>query len=97
MSEGDSGTSLVWQLITFVLCVFVLVAQLAQAFLSLPTETVRLLAVADTCVRIVFLADFLAQLIWSPRRWRYIATWGWLDLVSSIPVIPALRWGQRTP
>jgi len=94
MPKEDRSASHVWQLITFVLCVFVLAGQLGQAFLTLPTETVRLLTIADACVCIVFLADFAVQLALSPRKWRYFVTWGWLDLVSSIPAVPALRWGR---
>jgi voltage-gated potassium channel len=30
----------------------------------------------------------------APRKWTYLVTWGWLDLLSSIPTVDALRWGR---
>ena len=27
-------------------------------------------------------------------RRRYFVTWGWIDLLSSIPTVDALRWGR---
>lgn len=53
-----------------------------------------LLAYADTAVCVVFLVDFAVSLARAENRWRYLATWGWLDLLSSIPVVDAARWGR---
>ena len=53
-----------------------------------------ILAYADTAVCLVFLADFVVSLIRAEDRWRYMLTWGWLDLISSIPVFDAARWGR---
>lgn len=30
----------------------------------------------------------------APNRWRYLYTWGWLDLASSIPTLDIARWGR---
>lgn len=46
---------------------------------------------ADTVLCVLFFADFLVTLLRSPDRRRYLATWGWVDLISSIPVLNALR------
>ena len=53
-----------------------------------------LLAYADLIVCIVFLADFIVSLIRAPNRWHYFVTWGWVDLLSSIPVSDSMRWGR---
>lgn len=53
-----------------------------------------ILAYADTAVCLVFLVDFAINLIRAENRWRYLLTWGWLDLLSAIPVIDAARWGR---
>jgi len=38
--------------------------------------------------------DFVAALITAPNKWHYFKTWGWLDLISSIPAIPLFRCGR---
>jgi voltage-gated potassium channel len=58
------------------------------------TETARLLEWADHTVCVLFLADFVACLIRAPNRLHYFATWGWLDLLASIPAIEVTRWGR---
>src|SRR6059058_579080 len=30
----------------------------------------------------------------APKRRRYFLTWGWLDMLSSIPALSAARWGR---
>ena len=41
-----------------------------------------------------FFIDFLICLWYAPNRWRYLVTWGWLDLLSSIPTLEIARWGR---
>ena len=38
--------------------------------------------------------DFMGSLIAAPNKWHYFRTWGWLDLISSIPAIPIFRCGR---
>lgn len=66
----------------------------ALTFLDLAAETRTILGYADTAVCALFLLDFLITLVRSRDRWRYFRTWGWLDLLSSIPAVDALRWGR---
>jgi voltage-gated potassium channel len=42
----------------------------------------------------MFLADFGLSFYSAENRWRYFFTWGWLDLLSSIPTLDAARWGR---
>lgn len=42
----------------------------------------------------LFFLDFLVGLARSKNKWRHLITWGWLDLVSSIPMIQAFRFGR---
>lgn len=59
------------------------------------TPTTRsLLAYVDFAVCGVFMVDFGISLARAPNRWQYLLTWGWIDLLSSIPVFDALRWGR---
>jgi voltage-gated potassium channel len=41
-----------------------------------------------------FLIDFVKSLLEAKDKWHYLRTWGWIDLLSSIPVIDPLRWGR---
>ena len=56
--------------------------------------TRNILEYADFLVCVVFFGDFLFTLIRSENRWRYLRTWGWIDLLSSIPAVDVLRWGR---
>ncbi len=53
-----------------------------------------LLDYAANAVCVVFCVDFLWSLWHSPNRLRYLSTWGWLDLLPSIPAVDVLRWGS---
>lgn len=77
-----------------VLCVYAL-AQLAfQSAIALEPSTRTLIDYADFGVCLIFLADFFWALWRAPNRMRYMATWGWVDLLSSIPSINVARWGR---
>lgn len=76
------------------LCVYVLLALAAQTLFTLDPETARILDLADAAICVVFLLDFAVSLARAEDRWRYLATWGWLDLISSIPTIDVFRWGR---
>ncbi len=59
------------------------------------TPTTRsLLAYVDLAVCAVFMIDFCISLVRAPNRWQYLLTWGWIDLLSSIPALGLLRWGR---
>ena len=53
-----------------------------------------LLAYADLFVCGIFLIDFIISLIQAPNRWKYFFTWGWIDLLSSIPIFDSMRLGR---
>lgn len=58
------------------------------------SEMNRLLDWADTVICSVFLIDFFVCLYSAEHKLRYLLTWGWLDLLASLPVIQVLRWGR---
>lgn len=83
-----------YQLFMLFLCVMTLIGVAVQV-LAQPRDEVRgVLQVADTVACALFFADFLNSFYRAPDRWRYMYTWGWLDLVSSIPVLDMARWGR---
>jgi voltage-gated potassium channel len=76
------------------LCIFALISIAMDTFFHLDSNTRLILTWSDTCVCIIFFIDFLNSLLRSENRWRYFITWGWIDLLSSIPSIDLLRWGR---
>jgi voltage-gated potassium channel len=83
-----------YQLFMLTLSLFALGVISVQVTLKLDPEVEKILDYADYLVCILFFTDFLISLWYAPNRWRYLYTWGWLDLLSSIPVLDATRWGR---
>jgi voltage-gated potassium channel len=84
----------VYQLFMLALCILALGLIGAQAAAALAPETRQILDVADLGLCALFFGDFLLSLWRAESRWRYLYTWGWIDLVSSIPAVSGLRWGR---
>ncbi len=56
-------------------------------------ELVKLLRLFDLIICVFFFADFLLRLLTAHSKTKYL-TWGWIDLISSLPMIDQLRWGR---
>jgi len=89
-----TGVVTPYDLFMLVLCAWSLVILAAGAFVHWNDETGQILSYADTFVCGVFFLDFIRSLRRAPNKLRYLGTWGWIDLLSSIPAIDALRWGR---
>lgn len=76
------------------LCIFALISIAVDTFLHLDNATRTILIWADTGICIIFFFDFLISFFRAENRWRYLITWGWIDLLSSVPTIDMLRWGR---
>jgi voltage-gated potassium channel len=83
-----------YQLFMLALSVFALGVIAVQVTLKLNPEIESILEYAGYLVCALFFTDFLISLWYASNRWRYFSTWGWLDLLSSIPVLDAARWGR---
>lgn len=82
-----------YQLFMLVLCVLALAGIVVQ-HASHDPEIEAVLDVADFVICIAFGVDFAVSLWTAPNRLHYLMTWGWLDLLSSIPMIDPMRWGR---
>jgi voltage-gated potassium channel len=91
MSKNDSGP---YQLFMLALCVYALGALALETTVPLDIEMAQILTYADLAVCGLFFVDFLHSLVRAESKWKYLARWGWIDLLSSIPTIDALRWGR---
>jgi voltage-gated potassium channel len=92
--SNASYESASYQLFMLVLSVFALGALAVQVTIKLNREIEDILGYADSMVCVLFFIDFLICLWYAPNRWRYLVTWGWLDLLSSIPTLNVARWGR---
>jgi voltage-gated potassium channel len=81
-------------LFMLILSLLALTTLAIEAVFSLDQDTRQILNYADNLVCALFFADFLAILFRSENKRRYLLTWGWIDLLSSIPMIDVLRWGR---
>lgn len=66
----------------------------SDTFFVTDPNIVAVIHYIDTGICLVFFIDFLYQLYNAPNRWRYFYTWGWIDLLSSIPMVDELRAGR---
>ncbi len=60
-------------------------------FIPSDSEVYRLITYFDFILCLIFLLDFLSQLKNAKNKWRYFYTVGWLDLLSSIPMVSEFR------
>lgn len=77
-----------------ILSVLALLVVAVETVCHLPPDTRRIIAYADTLICGIFFLDFALQLHQAENKVKYFFTWGWLDLVSSIPMLDALQWGR---
>jgi voltage-gated potassium channel len=83
-----------YQLFMLMLCMVALAVLGAQALLRLDGSTSTILQYADNVICAFFLADFIGNVVRAPNKVRYLVTWGWVDLLSSIPSVDAFRLGR---
>jgi voltage-gated potassium channel len=66
----------------------------AESLVAPDSEMKSLFQHLDVAICVLLLMDFVGSLIAAPNRWYYFKTWGWLDLISSIPAMPVARVGR---
>jgi len=76
-----------------ILSIYVLAALVIDSFFHLPPEVSKLLGLIDNGICLVFIVDFVYNLVNAPSKLKYLK-WGWLDLISSIPTFGYLRFGR---
>jgi voltage-gated potassium channel len=92
--EPKEQIGLAYQAFMLLLCVYAILNFLAGALFPLSEGAKSVLQYADAAVCAVFFFDFLLNLWRAQDKWRYMRTWGWIDLLSSVPAINALRIGR---
>ncbi len=82
-----------FQCVILILSVYVLGALFAQTVFALPPQVNLLIDRIDFAICLVFIADFFFRLYKARSKLSFLK-WGWIDLVSSIPMFDFLRWGR---
>jgi len=77
-----------------ILSTIALIALAVEAFFRLDASTKQILDYADFIVCAIFFMDFVITFARADRKFRYLYTWGWLDLLSSIPTVNIFRLGR---
>lgn len=94
MKPNDSQKKLTGlQVLMLVLSTYVLIALFADTAFHLPVEISALLRTLDTIICFVFLGDFFLHLYQAKSRLAFLK-WGWVDFISSIPMLTLFRWGR---
>ena len=93
-TEDKDARDSAYQLFMLVLCIWAILNLGVKTLWTLDRETQTVLDYADDVACGLFFVDFLKSLYSAPKRWAYVLTWGWLDLLSSIPTGDLLRWGR---
>jgi voltage-gated potassium channel len=75
-----------FNLLVFVLSVFVIISLIVTSFVHLTEENLLLLRDIDYFICAIFFIDFLIQFFTAENKLHYMK-WGWIDLLSSIPII----------
>ncbi|HEV7425120.1 MAG TPA: ion transporter [Thermoanaerobaculia bacterium] len=84
----------VYHLFMLALCVLALVGIVVQNAFRHDPQIELVLDYADFAICVAFGVDFVVSVWRAPKRGRYLLTWGWLDVISSIPTLHIARWGR---
>lgn len=82
-----------YQLFMLLLCAYSLVSLSLETFIELPTAEVAVLDAIDNVICGIFLLDFIIGFGTANNKLGFL-TWGWIDLLSSIPVVDVFRAGR---
>jgi voltage-gated potassium channel len=86
-TEARPETGSAYAIFVLAISILSLVLLTVMTAVRLDDATRKILEGADLAICLIFFIDFAISLARAPRKSRYFATWGWLDLLSSVPVI----------
>jgi len=93
MKDNNTNKFSLLNLAVLVLTIYVLVALIIDITFKLSDETTRLLNFIDIAICIFFFIEFCIRFYQSDNKLKFMR-WGWIDLISSIPMINFLRFGR---
>ncbi|MEK0439677.1 MAG: hypothetical protein RLZZ504_593 [Bacteroidota bacterium] len=96
MSDVSSHSENKFQLLDLLVLImsfYVLGALIVDAFFNLPDEISQLLLYIDNFICFIFFIDFIVRFFQSENKISFMK-WGWVDLLSSLPMIDLFRAGR---
>ena len=96
MSDVSSHSENKFQLLDLLVLImsfYVLGALIVDAFFNLPDEISQLLLYIDNFICLIFFIDFIVRFYQSENKISFMK-WGWVDLLSSLPMIDLFRAGR---
>ena len=94
MKDQTRACTVSYEVFMLALCLFALVTFAITSLIRLDPGVRVILQWADNAVCMVFLVDFATTFWRAEDRRKYFLTWGWIDLLSSVPVVDGLRFGR---
>lgn len=82
-----------YQLFMLALCGYSILSLAVETFTHLPKEQVAILDSIDNVICGIFLLDFIIHFGQARQKLAYLK-WGWIDLLSSIPVVDVFQAGR---
>ncbi len=82
-----------FQFFTLILSIYVLLALFVESVFNLSKDVIEVLAFADNVICLFFLVDFAIRFKRVESK-RAFMKWGWIDLLSSIPMLDVFRYGR---
>ena len=81
------------QIAILILTLILLAALAADTIYKLPLQISSLIQWLDTIACAVFFVDFCVRLFRAKSKPAFLK-WGWIDLIASVPYLPALRYAR---
>ncbi len=94
VSKKEKKVSVPYQIFMLCLSCYVLLVTVVTILPGVSPQIIEILNIIDFGVCTVFFIDFIFQMIRAENTLRYFFTWGWLDLLSSIPVLDYSGWAR---
>ena len=91
--ESTSNELSLLNLLVLILSIYVLGALIIDSVYILPSETSNLLNYIDQVICVFFFIEFCIRFKNAENKLKFMH-WGWIDLISCIPMINALRAGR---
>ncbi|MCE0492925.1 potassium channel family protein [Vibrio salinus] len=82
-----------FQIFVLILSIYVLLALSIESIFALPAFATKILYITDNIICIFFLYDFFVRLKAAKNKVAFMK-WGWIDLISSIPMLDMFHYGR---
>ncbi len=90
---SEASTIGPFQIFILLLSIYVLIALFVIAAFPLSPDIIELIHMADNVICVFFLIDFVIRFRAAKNKWAFMK-WGWIDLLSSIPMLNTFRAGR---